>query len=204
MGAADRLWARVYDLTAAALFLPLGGLDRMREQALDAITVAPGMRVLELGCGTGGITRKLVMRGARMTAVDRSRAALRLAARRAPGAETVRAELDGFTAPAAYDRVLLAFVLHEIGAAGIARILGAARNALAPGGRAAVLDWADPPGGLPRRLVRGFVRAGEPESAGAWLSTDVGDTMRSAGLAPVDERVLARGAARLVIAAAAG
>jgi len=202
---ADRAWARLYDLTAAALFLPLGGLDRLREQALDAIGVHPGMHVLELGCGTGGITTKLVRRGAAVTAVDRSEAALRLASRRAPGAEGLRAELAGFSAASsAFDRVLLAFVLHEIDAEGIRAVLEAAREGLAPAGRVAVLDWADPPGGFARRLVRGFVRVGEPASTRAWLACDVGETMRQAGLTPVDERIFARGAARLVVGSTAG
>ncbi|MBI1915267.1 MAG: class I SAM-dependent methyltransferase [Planctomycetes bacterium] len=48
------------------------------------------MRVLELGCGTGGITRLLLERGVAVTAVDGSERMLARARRRAPGYAPVR------------------------------------------------------------------------------------------------------------------
>jgi hypothetical protein len=45
-----------YDLLARLVFAPVGGLDALRAAALDEMGLAPGMHVLELGCGTGALT----------------------------------------------------------------------------------------------------------------------------------------------------
>jgi demethylmenaquinone methyltransferase/2-methoxy-6-polyprenyl-1,4-benzoquinol methylase len=45
-----------------------------------AARVPPGSEVLEIGCGTGGVTAELVRRGCRVTAVDRSPQMLAVAA----------------------------------------------------------------------------------------------------------------------------
>jgi SAM-dependent methyltransferase len=81
--------------------------------------VAPGDRVLELGCATGLMTAHLADLGARVTGVDRSGAYLERARARAGGRATfVRAGLgdpgwedrvgDGF------DHVLLCNLVHEL------------------------------------------------------------------------------------------
>src|SRR5690242_15239305 len=85
-----------YDLLSRLVFAPVGGLDALREAALDAIDVRPGMRVLELGCGTGALTRKLLARGAQVTAVDWSGPMLQRARRRAPAATFEEAEITAY------------------------------------------------------------------------------------------------------------
>jgi len=81
--------------------------------------VAPGDRVLELGCATGLMTAHLAGRGARVTGVDRSGAYLeRARARLGDGAAFVGA---GLTEPGwedlagdGYDHVLLCNLVHEL------------------------------------------------------------------------------------------
>ena len=81
--------------------------------------VAPGDRVLELGCATGLMTAHLAGQGARVTGVDRSDAYLgRARARLGDRAGFIRAGLaePGWEAlaGAGYDHVLLCNLIHEL------------------------------------------------------------------------------------------
>ena len=109
-----RLIAVGFDLLIGAGVAPFGGVNRLRRQALDLADIRSGMRVLELGCGTGGITRLLVERGAQVTAVDGAPRMLAKARRRAPQAEFHLGRLESFHTEQQFDRVLFAFVLHEL------------------------------------------------------------------------------------------
>lgn len=69
----------------------------------------PGLRVLDLGCGSGEpIADWFVRRGDRVTAVDGASAMLREVARRVPGAETILADMRGLALARRFD-VILAF-----------------------------------------------------------------------------------------------
>jgi demethylmenaquinone methyltransferase/2-methoxy-6-polyprenyl-1,4-benzoquinol methylase len=55
---------------AGMRLLTLGRVGRIH--ALVAGAVSRGDSVLEIGCGTGAVTERLVARGARVTALDQS------------------------------------------------------------------------------------------------------------------------------------
>ncbi len=74
------------------------------EAELIDSAVAPGSRVLELGCGAGRITHRLVALGHRVTAVDESAEMLAHVC----GAETVHASIEGLALPTRFDAVVLA------------------------------------------------------------------------------------------------
>lgn len=59
----------------------------------------PGARILEIGCGSGGLTRALVKAGYRVLGVDISSAMIRLARRKAPKAKFRVASWYTFTPP---------------------------------------------------------------------------------------------------------
>lgn len=189
-----------YDALARFVFAPVGGLDALREAALDAIELQPGMRVLELGCGTGGLTRELLARGAAVTAVDQSGPMLKRARRRAPAAVFEQSEITAYAPPGRFDRVLFAFVLHELDVAARQRALSLARAALALGGRAAIVDHAIPPGGVLPRAVSAFVHSFEPASARSWSRGGYDAELASAGLTVESKRSLARGTAIAILA----
>src|SRR5687768_1717734 len=66
------------------------------ETILDGL--APGARVLDLGCGTGEpIARRLSERGFRVVCVDESEAMLAVARRVVPRAEFIRGDMRGLT-----------------------------------------------------------------------------------------------------------
>jgi demethylmenaquinone methyltransferase/2-methoxy-6-polyprenyl-1,4-benzoquinol methylase len=156
---------------AGMRWLTLGRAARVHEAVADA--VPQGGRVLELGCGTGSLTARLLARGARVTALDQSPAMLELARRRcsnpAPGSvewlERTASEID-MLPQAAFDAVVASFALSEMSAAGRAFVLRAARECLRPGGVLAVGDEVVPRGPAARAFY-GLLRA--PQAAAGWL-----------------------------------
>jgi ubiquinone/menaquinone biosynthesis C-methylase UbiE len=192
-----------YDALSWLIYRPLGGRDALRESALDFIDIRRGQRVLELGCGTGGITEKLVARGAVVTAVDWSEPMLRVARARAGSARFVRSEITSHVPERAYELVLLAFVLHECSAEARASALAVARAALIEQGRLAVVDHAEPESGVLPKAVYSLIHGFEPPPCGAWARSDFEAELVRAGFTPERRIRLARGTARAVVASAA-
>jgi malonyl-CoA O-methyltransferase len=126
-------WAAVYDHDAN----PLQGLEGPLFRA--AVGDVRGLRVLDLGCGTGRHALWLAERGATVTAVDFSEGML-AEARRKPGADAVHWLQHDFTQPlpihAAFDLAVSGLVLEHI--ADLDAFFTAMRGALASGGRAVV------------------------------------------------------------------
>ena len=156
---------------AGMRWLTLGRAARVRAALADA--VPEGGRVLELGCGTGSLTARLLARGARVTAFDQSPAMLDLARHRCahprPGSvewiERTASEIDRLP-HGAFDAVVAAFAFSEMSAAGRAFVLRAARECLHPGAVLAVGDEV-----VPRRRVARALHAllRAPQAALGWL-----------------------------------
>ena len=122
------------DLVAPGI---LGLLSPVRER---------GGLVLELGCGSGLLTRHLVEAGHRVVATDASPAMLEIAAGYAPGAEFRRLAMPDDPYPTADAVVSVGHPLNYLPSAeAIDRALIAAAEALRPGGVLAVdvcdLEW---------------------------------------------------------------
>jgi SAM-dependent methyltransferase len=79
-------------------------LPELGEGDVVAAVLPAGASVLELGCGTGRITRQLVRLGFRVTAVDESAEMLA----HVRDAETVQARIEGLELGRRFDAVLLA------------------------------------------------------------------------------------------------
>jgi SAM-dependent methyltransferase len=79
-------------------------LPELGEGEVVAAVIPAGASVLELGCGTGRITRQLARLGYRVTAVDESAEMLA----HVREAETVQAEIEGLELGRRFDAVLLA------------------------------------------------------------------------------------------------
>jgi ubiquinone/menaquinone biosynthesis C-methylase UbiE len=197
---ASPLFGYGYDLLSRFVFAPVGGLGSLRDAALDMMGIRPGMRVLELGCGTGGLTRKLIARGADVTSVDQSPLMLRRARRRAPSATFEQCEITAYTADRKYTRVLFAFVLHELDPTARHRALVIARNALSSDGRVVIVDHALPKGGIVPKAVSAFVHSFEPPSTVEWLRGGFDAEIIRAGLIPEKKQSLAGGTATVIVA----
>lgn len=191
----DRM-ARRYDTFAALTSFGQGH----RWRAWTLAVVQPGMRVLDLGCGTGDLALQaasLVGERGEVVGIDFSPQMLEIARhkhraqwRRGFGAVTwrcARAEelpLDG----APFDAVVSGFVMRNL-YEHIGRILAGVRQSLRPGGHVRFLDITEPRHPLLRALFRGYLLTAVgvygavlfgkdypipylPDSAGRFLNAD--------------------------------
>src|SRR4051812_7200530 len=90
-----------------------------------------GERVLDLGCGDGALTEKLVAAGCRVTAIDSS--AEQVGAARARGLDARRGRAETLPFDEEFDAVFSNAVLHWIPDAGA--VIRSVHRALKPGGR---------------------------------------------------------------------
>jgi 2-polyprenyl-3-methyl-5-hydroxy-6-metoxy-1,4-benzoquinol methylase len=111
---------------------------------LDAASINAGMRVLDVGTGTGAVAAAATARGAEITAVDAEPSMLRLAAQAAPGARLCAGALPGLPfADGTFTAVVGNFVLNHVGQPRVA--LAEMRRVAAPGGHVAVTIWSGSP-----------------------------------------------------------
>jgi ubiquinone/menaquinone biosynthesis C-methylase UbiE len=126
-----------------------------------ALELAPGLELLDVGCGTGGFARALAERtGARVVGLDRASAFLAYA--RGPASDVAWLEGDAEALPFAegsFDAVLLSLVLPQL--ADPARAVREAFLVLRPGGRAVVrtITPEDAVGRVPARFVPAMAAA---------------------------------------------
>lgn len=122
------------------------GTDQEVDFLVDALGLAPGMRVLDVGCGPGRHAHALAARGIEVVGVDISRRFVELAARDAPpGATFVRADARRLGFDGEFDAAISlcqgAFGLAGGPGApldGDGEVLASIGRALRPGGVAAV------------------------------------------------------------------
>jgi SAM-dependent methyltransferase len=173
---------------------------RLRRAFLRLAGIRPGMRVLDVGCGTGVVTRDVCARvGPRGTVVglDPSRAFIARARSRARAARllgrcTFRVG-DGLRLPFAggtFDAALAVTVLLHVARGD--RILEEMVRVTRPGGRVAVLDQDYgtlaldlPDRALTRRIVEGHAAR---YYADPWSGRTLGRRLRAAGLKGVRHR----------------
>ncbi|HTT92527.1 MAG TPA: methyltransferase domain-containing protein [Acidimicrobiales bacterium] len=103
--------------------------DEIIEVVLSTADVKPGSSVLEIGCGTAQLTRRLAGRGLDLTAIDIGPAMVATAKRNLaePTVEFQVSSFEDFQASYAYDLIVSATAFHwvdpDIGLAKVARLL---------------------------------------------------------------------------------
>jgi SAM-dependent methyltransferase len=126
------------------------GLDRLYRRTVELAQVGPGQRVLDVGCGTGNLTRAVLRAtpDATVTGLDPDGSSLRLAARklrRGRGGEVtlVRGFAHRLPVPdASQDHVVSSLALHHVPAEEKERLAAEIARVLRPGGRVTVADFA--------------------------------------------------------------
>ena len=105
----------------------------------------PGLRIADLGCGTGGMLPVLAPVAGRLIGVDREEAMLDVARERVAGLDNVTllaGMLDALPlAAGAVDLALCALVLHHVRE--LAPVFREVARVLAPGGRVVLLDMVE-------------------------------------------------------------
>lgn len=121
-----------------------------REEMIARLGIGPGMRVVELGCGTGSslsIMGPQVATLARFDMVDLCESLLSVARQRAAGQDNIavhRADATCWQPDQAVDRVLISYAVTMI--PDWYRLLANAQSMLAPGGMLGVVDFHLPDG----------------------------------------------------------
>lgn len=193
--------------------ITLGRSRALHVAVAEAAAPAPGARVLEIGCGTGAVTQRLVSRGAKVTALDQNPEMLEQAMARLRGAgletevrwlERTASEIDGLP-EAEFDAVAVSLALSEMSESERGFVLRESRRRLAPGGVLVVADEVWPRRGWRRAL---FAALRIPQALLGWLLAgsvsrpirDLAAEVRAEGFRLRDERHWLLGSLALVVA----
>jgi SAM-dependent methyltransferase len=155
--------------------------DFARRAILDALALAPGDRLLEIGCGGGLLLREALATGARATGLDHSEEMVELASERAPGATVVLAAAESLPfAEDTFDAVAMSVVFFFLAARSWSG--ASAAVCLCGGGRLAIYTTAPE--------LRGTPAAPEPVASRGHFYADeeLAAVARRAGLGDVTVR----------------
>ena len=165
--------------------------------AVDRLKLDQGARILDVGCGSGGVALALARSGHLVTAIDAApRMIERLVERSVRAEVTVDAEvMDGQALTyedATFDAGLSVFgvILFPDAIRGLAEL----NRVVRPGGRIAVVTWTDPPRYELAARLRTAISTVRPEQQPAPLpaqlryreEADFKELFRQAGLAKVE------------------
>ena len=114
-------WQAQYEADVAACEAagdyPFAGYTDLQQQIFDIVHAREGVSALDLGCGTGKLAARLLEAGHPVTAVDFSHNMLAAAAKNAPGAELLQAQLEEVPEKLAgrgFDCVYATYSLHHL------------------------------------------------------------------------------------------
>src|SRR4051812_10488069 len=144
---------------AAATYDGFAGATRLFVPALvQAAGARPGMRVLDIACGTGVAARAAADASARVTGVDFSAAMLAIARGLHSGIEFKTGDAEALPfADGIFDAVISNFGIHHVEHP--ERAIAEARRVLAPGGTFAFTVWAAAEDNTAWRIIFDAVRA---------------------------------------------
>jgi putative AdoMet-dependent methyltransferase len=140
-------WAKNYDrsVQGAAGQFPFDGYDTVLDQVVALSAVQTGMKVLDVGTGTGNLAARFAAQGCEVWGIDFSPKMLEKAREKVPAGHFLEVDARGnFPAelPTSFDRIISAYVLHEFDLPNKLNILHQWVGYLAPGGCMVIGDIA--------------------------------------------------------------
>ena len=170
--------------------------EPLAAQFVDVAQLRPGQRALDVGCGPGALTARLVslLGPDAVSAVDPSAPFVAAARDRFPGTDIARGSAESLDFPDdTFDATMASLVVHFMTdpAAGLAEMARVTR----PGGVVAATVWNHGSGNGPLSLFWESVRAVDPQQEGEddYAGVHEGDLatrFRAAGLDDLSESVL--------------
>jgi len=159
-------WASLYD--GVVNILTLGHARRLRILTVDQALLKPGEKVLDVGCGTGGVTIPAKLRVGKTgeaAGIDPAPEMMAVARRKASGA---RLEIDfrvgvieSLPYPAAtFDAVTSSMMMHHLPEHLQVKGLAEIRRVLKPGGRLLIADMMRPSTSFAKRFSALVLRHG--------------------------------------------
>lgn len=170
--------------------------EPLADQLVEVAGLQPGQRALDVGCGPGALTARLVkvLGPDAVSAVDPSPPFVAAARERFPGTHIALGTAESLDFPdATFDAAMASLVVHFMAdpAAGLAQMARVTR----PGGIVAATVWNHASGSGPLSLFWEAVRAADPQEEGEMdyagvHEGDLASLFRSAGLDDLNETVL--------------
>ena len=142
-------WAAEYErFVLSAKGFPFEGYDAVLEEVVRQSDSSAGITVLDLGIGTGTLSRRFVALGCSVCGIDFSKEMLARARASLPGVTLVQADLLGEWAGLLgrrFDRIVSSYVLHEFDLeTKVDLVARLSRDHLGVGGRIVIGDIAFP------------------------------------------------------------
>ena len=141
-------WAETYDEDTASDHFPFDGYKRVLDTVARLAGAHSGMRVLDLGTGTGNLASRFAPLGCELWCTDFSAAMLEKARAKLPGAHFVQDDLRGDRPaglPGCFERIVSAYVFHHFELDEKVRLVQRLiSELLLPGGRLLIADIAFP------------------------------------------------------------
>jgi putative AdoMet-dependent methyltransferase len=141
-------WAATYDDSVVIDQFPFFGYKLVLEKTVALASACPGLRVLDLGTGTGNLALRFAALGCELWCTDFSPVMLEKARAKLPGAHFVLADLQGdwpFELNGRFERIVSAYVFHHFEPEEKIRIVrNLVSEHLTPGGRIIFADIAFP------------------------------------------------------------
>ncbi|MCA9541842.1 MAG: methyltransferase domain-containing protein, partial [Myxococcales bacterium] len=175
-----------------------GRIEQVYDRIAEAVA-APGRRVLDVGCGTGGVALACAARGAQVTGIDINAGMLEVArGKPVPSDGSVEwlelgaAEIEDRFPEASLDAVVSCLAMSELSPDEQDYTLHIALGRLVPGGVLLIADETAPESGLARL---GYRLRRLPRLVATYLLTqtttrpvmDLAERARAAGFADVEE-----------------
>jgi SAM-dependent methyltransferase len=167
----ERRYGQVFDAMAAEYDRHRPAYpDELVDQACQVAGIGSGDRVLEVGCGTGQLTRSLLARGLRVTALEPGANLIARATQNlAGGVEFVNAKLEDASLPRGqFQAVFSASAFHWVDPAVSWRKVA---DALVPGGTFALIQYfglEEPRSQRDQEAVLAAIRKVAPDIAAGW------------------------------------